>query len=133
MELSPTSIFDHYILGCVLLGRNQLEPALAEFLKDLSDGARIEGSAMAYFALGRKRDSDAALAQALESYAGRPTGIAAVYAFRRESSEAFNWLDRAYAGKDPFLNRVKSSPEFDSLHDDPRWKAFLVKMNLPYE
>jgi TolB-like protein len=133
IEMSPTSIFDHYILGCVLLARNQPESALVEFLKDLSDGARIEGSAMAYFALGRNRDSDAALAQALKHYASSPTGIAAVYAFRRESSEAFNWLDRAYAGKDPFLNRVKSSPEFDSLHDDPRWKAFLVKMNLPYE
>ena len=44
--------------------------APAEFLKDLSDGARVEGSAMAYFALGRKRDSDAALTQALKSYAG---------------------------------------------------------------
>jgi tetratricopeptide (TPR) repeat protein len=131
IEMSPTSIFDHYILGCVLLGRNQLEPALAEFLKDLSDGARIEGSAMAYFALGRKRDSDAALAQALESYAGRPTGIAAVYAFRGESSEAFNWLDRAYAAKDPFLNRITYSLEFDKLHGDPRYKAFLKKMNLP--
>jgi TolB-like protein/Flp pilus assembly protein TadD len=131
IEMSPTSIFNHYIFGCVLLARDQLKPALAEFLKDLSDGARIEGSAMAYFALGRKRDSDAALAQAVKSYASSPAGIAVVYAFRVESDEAFKWLDRAYAQKDPLLNGIKYRSEFDNLHGDPRYKALLKKMNLP--
>jgi TolB-like protein/DNA-binding winged helix-turn-helix (wHTH) protein len=131
IEISPTSIFDHYILGQVLLARNQPEAALAEMLKEKSDMARLGGSAMVYFTLGRKSDSDAAFAQMLKSYASIPSGIAAVYAYRGESDEAFKWLDRAYAEKDSLLYRIKYSPDFDKLHDDPRYKAFLKKMNLP--
>jgi hypothetical protein len=86
---------------------------------------------MAYFALKRKAESDASLAQMLKSYAYIPFGIATIYAFRGESDEAFKWLDRAYEQKDQFLYRIKFAPEFDKLHGDPRYKAFLTKMNLP--
>jgi len=131
IEISPTSIFDHYILGQVLLARRQPETALAEMQKETSEMARLGGSAIAYFALGRKADSDAALAQMLKSYANIPSGLAAVYAFRGESDQAFKWLDRAYAQKDPLLYRVTYATEFDNLHGDPRYKAFLRKLNLP--
>ena len=60
-----------------------------------------------------------------------PSSIAAVYAYRGESDEAFKWLDRAYEQKDSLLYGLKYRPEFDGLHDDPRYKAFLKKMNLP--
>lgn len=87
---------------------------------------------MAYSALGRKADSDAALAQTLKRYgADYPAGIATVYGFRGESDEAFKWLDRAYEQKDFGLSTIKYTLEFDKLHDDPRYKAFLKKMNLP--
>jgi hypothetical protein len=48
---------------------------------------------------------------------------------RGESDEAFKWLDRAYEQKDALLYRLKFSPEFDGVHGDPRYKAFLKKMN----
>jgi hypothetical protein len=86
---------------------------------------------MAYFALKRKAESDASLAQMLKRYAYIPFGIATIYAFRGESDEAFKWLDRAYEQKDQFLYRIKFAPEFDKLHGDPRYTAFLTKMNLP--
>jgi hypothetical protein len=87
---------------------------------------------MAYFALGDRANSDAALAQLLKSYAASiPAGVAAVYAFRGETDEAFKWLDRAYSQKDAVLYRLKFSPEFDRVHDDPRYKALLKKLNLP--
>ena len=131
IDISPTSIFYHYMLGQVLLARGQPQAALAEIQKETHDGARLAGSAMVYFALKRKPESDAALAQVLDSYAYIPSGVAGLYAFRGESDEAFKWLDRAYAQKDPLLSRVKYGTEFDSLHGDPRYKAFLKKMNLP--
>jgi tetratricopeptide (TPR) repeat protein len=97
LEISPTFTFAHYFLGLVLLARNEPQAALAEMLKETADSARLEGSAMAYFALGRKGDSDAALAELLKNHAGHPFGIAGVYAFRSQSDEAFKWLDLAYA------------------------------------
>jgi TolB-like protein/tetratricopeptide (TPR) repeat protein len=131
LELSSTYTFGPYTLALVLLARSQAQPALEEFLKEPSDAARLTGSAMAYFALGRKADSDGALAQSLKLKFIFASGIAAVYAFRGESDEAFKWLDRAYAEKDPLLYGIKFRTEFDKLHDDPRYKAFLKKMNLP--
>jgi DNA-binding winged helix-turn-helix (wHTH) protein/TolB-like protein/Tfp pilus assembly protein PilF len=132
VELSPTYTFAHYGIALVLLARSEPDAALAEFLKESSEPVRLVGSALAYFALGRKADSDAALAQMLKNYTPySPSGIATVYAFRGESDEAFTWLDRAYAQKDPLLYRIKFATEFDRLHSDPRYKAFLGKMNLP--
>jgi TolB-like protein/DNA-binding winged helix-turn-helix (wHTH) protein len=132
LELSPRYASGQYTLGLVLLARKQPEAALAEMRKEPFDPVRLIGSALAYFALGDKAKSDAALAQLLKSYAASiPAGVAAVYAFRGESDEAFNWLDRAYEQKDALLYRLKFSPEFDGVHGDPRYKAFLKKMNLP--
>jgi adenylate cyclase len=132
LELNPTFPFGHYSLGLVLLARGEAEAALAENSKELSEPARLVGSAMAYFRLGRKSESDAALDLLLKNYAPYvPSGIAAAYAFRGESDEALNWLERAYAQRDSLLYRIKFTTEFDKLHDDPRYKAFLKKMNLP--
>jgi TolB-like protein/DNA-binding winged helix-turn-helix (wHTH) protein/Flp pilus assembly protein TadD len=131
LEFAPTFPFGPYALGVILLVRTQPQAALTALSKEPLEAARLTGSAMAYFALGRKAESDASLAQMLKSYADIPFGIATIYAFRSESDQAFKWLDRAYERKDQFLHRIKFAPEFDKLHDDPRYKAFLKKMNLP--
>jgi TolB-like protein/DNA-binding winged helix-turn-helix (wHTH) protein/Flp pilus assembly protein TadD len=132
IELSPTYTFAHYDLALVSLARNDPEKALVEVLKEPSDASRLVGSALAYFRLGRKAESDAALEQYIKSYAAySPSGVATVYAFRGESDEAFKWLDRAYAERDTLLHGIKYRTEFNKLHDDPRYKAFLKKMNLP--
>jgi hypothetical protein len=86
---------------------------------------------MANFALGSKADSDAALAQMIKSQADRPFIIARVYGFRDEADEALKWLERAYAAKDSLLCIVKGDPAFRKMEGDPRYKAFLKKMNLP--
>jgi tetratricopeptide (TPR) repeat protein len=131
LEIAPRFIFGPYSLGGVLLARNQPEAALAAFLDEPIEVARLNGSAMAYFAMGRKADSSAALALLATKYANYPFGIAEVYAFRGESNEALKWLDRAYAQKDIFLYNLKFSPPFQNLREDPRYKVFLKKMNLP--
>ena len=58
-------------------------------------------------------------------------GIAEAYAYRGEKDEAFRWLDRAYAQKDPLLYLVKGDQLLKNLDTDPRYKAFLHKMKLP--
>ncbi len=42
-----------------------------------------------------------------------------------------HWLERAYAQKDPDLVYLKAELPEKSLAADPRFKAFLRKMNLP--
>ena len=133
LEISATSSRVHYILGIVLLVRGESQAALTEMLKEKDKGVSLAGSAMAYFAMGRKADSDAALALMLKSEADHhPFYIAKIYAFRGETGEAFKWLDRAYAQKDPTLFfHILGDPIMKSLKVDPRYKAFLRKVNLP--
>jgi adenylate cyclase len=131
LELSPKYASGSYALGLILLARGEAEAALTEMRKEPLDAARLRGSAMAYFTLKRKGDSDAALALLMKNYPNNAFGVAEVYAYRGESDEAFQWLDRAFEQKDSLLYTVKFSQPLRSLHGDPRYKAFLKKMNLP--
>lgn len=132
LAISPTFSRAHFYLGRVLLARSQPEAALPEMQKEVDDVTRLGGSAMAYFSLRQKADSDLALAQMLKDHAKHdPYYIAQVYAFRGESDEAFKWLDRAYEQKDVGLSHIKGELPFRSLEGDPRFKTFLKKMNLP--
>jgi tetratricopeptide (TPR) repeat protein len=87
---------------------------------------------LTYYALGRKKESDAALSELITKYhAVNAFEIATIYAFRNQTDEAFEWLDRAYAQRDPSLMSTKIDPLLKSLHNDPRFAAFLKKLNLP--
>jgi hypothetical protein len=88
--------------------------------------------ALTYYALGRKKESDAALRELMMKYhASNAFEIATIYAFRNQIDEAFGWLDRAYAQHDPSLMAAKVEPLLKSLHNDPRYAALLKKLNLP--
>ena len=88
--------------------------------------------ALTYYALGRKRESDAALSELITKYhASNAFEIATNYAFRNQTDEAFEWLDRAYAQRDPSMMSTKVEPLLNSLHNDPRFAALLKKLNFP--
>jgi TolB-like protein len=114
----------------VMQGRPQ--DALREIELVRYPSLRANLYAMAYYALGRKKESDAALSELVTKYhASDAYQIAEVYAFRNQSGEAFEWLDRAYAQRDSGLVGTKMDPLLKSLHNDPRYAAFLKKMRLP--
>jgi serine/threonine-protein kinase len=85
---------------------------------------------MAYHALGREKKSDAALSELIAKYQ-EPGFVADVYACRNQPDQAFEWLDRAYAQRDSSLMYAKVDPLLKNLHSDPRFAAFLKKLNLP--
>jgi TolB-like protein/tetratricopeptide (TPR) repeat protein len=132
LQIAPKWGSGQYFLGEALMLQGHHELALAEFRKETSDDGHLEGSAMAYFAAGRKSESDAALAEAIRhNGTSWPSEIARVYAFRGEKDRAFEWLDRAFELRDEDLYVIKGDPLFKNLEGDPRYKAFLRKMNLP--
>jgi hypothetical protein len=57
--------------------------------------------------------------------------VAMNYAYRNDRDLALQWLDRAYQQKDPSLVEIVGEPLFKNLATDPRFIAFLRKMNLP--
>jgi adenylate cyclase len=67
----------------------------------------------------------------VRDHANRAFEISGIYAFRRQSDEAFKWLDLAYTQKDPYLYSIKGEPTLKNLEQDPRFKVFLKRVNLP--
>jgi tetratricopeptide (TPR) repeat protein len=132
LEIRPTFAYGHYNLGFILLERGDHDGALREMQQETMNDGKQQGLALVYYALGRKADADAALATLIKEEAnGNALDIAQVYAFRGQSDEAMQWLERAYAQKEPYLYQIKDSPLMKGLEADPRYKAFLRKMNLP--
>jgi hypothetical protein len=82
--------------------------------------------------MGRRADSDEALAELMRRYADdAPYQIATVHAFRGDLDESFRWLDRAYVARDATLANIKADPLLKRLVPDPRYKALLAKLRLP--
>jgi TolB-like protein/lipoprotein NlpI len=132
LDIRPMYAYGHYNLGLIYLMRSDGDGALREMQQETIDDGKQQGLALAYYALGRKADAEAALAVLIKQQAdGNALDTAEVYAFRGESDEAMHWLERAYAQKDPWLFQIKFSWFMKNVETDPRYKAFLRKMNLP--
>jgi TolB-like protein/TPR repeat protein len=132
LELNPDVVAAHVVLSQIYVMQGRPQDALPEIELVHYDSYRTFLYPIAYHALGRKKESDAALRELVTKYhASMAYQIAQVYAFRSESDEAFEWLDRAYAQRDSGLVGTNVDPLLKSLHNDPRFTAFLKKLNLP--
>jgi TolB-like protein/Flp pilus assembly protein TadD len=129
LSLSPNNGGAHCQLGVALLLKGDAKGALAEIEQETSEIYKMIGLPMAYHALGRKADSDAALAALIAKYEkDGPSNIASVYAYRGEADHAFEWLDKAVDYGDGGLGEIVTDNLFDKIHADPRWLAFLRKI-----
>jgi TolB-like protein len=129
LKLTPESIGIHYDVGLVMLLKGDAKAALAEMRQETDEAWRLTGLALAYHALGQESASDAALAELIETHERSwSEAIARVYAFRGETDDAFEWLDKAVANKDTGVWNIANQPLFRRLHNDPRWLPFLRKV-----
>jgi tetratricopeptide (TPR) repeat protein len=132
IELNPDLWNGHIFLSRVYLTQGRPQDALPEIERVRYEPLRAYLYAIAYYALGRKKESDNALSELVTKYhVSDAYQIAEVYAFRNQSNEAFEWLDRAYAQRDSSLIETKVDPLLKNLHNNPRYAAFLKKLNLP--
>jgi TolB-like protein/DNA-binding winged helix-turn-helix (wHTH) protein len=132
LELSPDVWLGWNKLAQIHLMQGRPQDALREVDRVQWAALRIRMQAMAYHALGREKESDAALRELIEKlHSSAAFSIASVYAFRNQHNEAFQWLDRAYAQHDTGLITTKVEPLLNNLHGDPRYTALLKKLNFP--
>ena len=132
LELNPEQPETHAALGQVYLVQGRPEEALAKMEQEKEPIWRLQGLVLAYHALGRKEASDTVLAKYIAEFQSQAAfQIAEAYAFRGERDQAFAWLDRAYRQRDGGLVSMKGDPLLKNLEPDPRYAAFLQKMQLP--
>ena len=83
----------------------ELDPAFvpaADKAPEPDESMKLTVLAMCYHALHRDKESDASLEPLTTRYAGTAAFyIAGVYAYRGQADAALQWLDRAYAQRDP--------------------------------
>ena len=129
----------HIYLSQIYIMQGRPQDALPEIELIRYDLWRAVQHAVVYYALGRQKEADAALSELIARCPARyharsncsACAVAQVYAFRKQSDEAFQWLDRAYAEHDDGLIMTKVDPLLKNLHNDPRYTALLKKLNLP--
>jgi TolB-like protein/DNA-binding winged helix-turn-helix (wHTH) protein/Tfp pilus assembly protein PilF len=132
LELKPDVWPGPIQLSQIYVLQGRPKDALPEIERVRSEPSRAFLYAIAYHALGREKESEVALRELIEKYhTSMACQIAQVYGFRNQSEEAFGWLDRAYAQRDAGLIGTKVEPLLKSLHNDPRFAAFLKRLNLP--
>jgi tetratricopeptide (TPR) repeat protein len=132
VELNPDLWNGHIFLSEIYILQGRPQDALPEIERVRLDSTRVSLYAIAYHALGRKNESDAALNELISKYhKGSEYVIAGVYAFREESDKAFEWLDRAYVQRNSGLILTRVDPLLKNLRHDPRYAALLKKLNLP--
>jgi TolB-like protein/DNA-binding winged helix-turn-helix (wHTH) protein/lipoprotein NlpI len=132
LEINPDLPPNHEGLGLIYLAQGRAQDALAEIEREQMGMWRLQGQAVAYYALGRKKESGSALSELIAKYQSQSAFlIAEVYSFRKEPDQAFEWLDRAYVQHDSGVPETKASTLLQNLRGDPRYIAFLKKIRLP--
>jgi TolB-like protein/Tfp pilus assembly protein PilF len=131
LKIAPDYFNGRSFLGKTLLAEGKPDGGLA-MLQLANDNARQVFLPIVLQAAGRQAESDEALTSLIAKFADTQAYyVAMTYAYRGDRNLAFRWLDRAYEQKDQGFIAFVGEPLFRNVKSDPRYKAFLKKMNLP--
>ncbi len=59
-----------------------------------------------------------------------PTCFAVYYAALGHKEKVFEYMQAAFADRDPYLTRISAEPYFDPFRSDPRYRELMSRMNL---
>ena len=134
LTLSPDFIGANYQIGMALLLKDEPLAALATLEKETGQLWQLIGLTVVYHALGDTIAADATQRVLVDEYAEVAAfNIAYVMAFRGESDQAFEWLDRADELNDPGLTELVIHPFLTGIRSDQRWRPFLTKLDMAPE
>jgi eukaryotic-like serine/threonine-protein kinase len=138
LELDPNSGLAHWALGNAYTDKRMYEQAIAEYRKSipLSGDSPDEPASLAYaYALSGRRDEAVKLLNELKQRSSRsyisPTIFALINIGLGQKDQAFEWLYRAYDGRDFMLTLLQVEPAFEPLRSDPRFAELVRKVGLP--
>ena len=117
-------------LSLVYLEQGSLEKSLEFALAEPVRFFNLTSAAIVHNALGNQSEALAAQQTLLDEYGDLAAfQQAVIFAFWGNYEKSLEFLERAYAQRDPGMEMVSTSI-FDPLKDDPRYRAILNKMDL---
>lgn len=130
--------YAHWSLGRSYIYKEMYKKALTEFQKanDLYKGwqPQVESSiGITYARMGRIKKAqqvlDKLVEQSKQEYV-RPRLFVDFYFALKENEKGFEWLERAYDERDPWLVFLKVEPLYDPIRSDPQFTDMLKKIGL---
>ena len=122
----------HAVLAYIATLRGDLEAALREAELEPAGPARSYLIVLARFGRGNRAESDAALQKLIEEVADIfPGNVADAYASVGEADKMFEWLERAYALRQPtMVMSLGGHPFYTRYQSDPRMVALCQKIGM---
>jgi tetratricopeptide (TPR) repeat protein len=137
VELDPTFITPHNDLGNTYSMKGMYYEAVEEYLKAKAIGGEkpeaIAALRQAYAASGIKGYWQKELEMANERLKQGGVGsyrMARIYAALDDKDRAFEWLEKAFEGRNSLMVFIKVVPTFDDLHSDPRFASLMGRIGL---
>jgi serine/threonine-protein kinase len=132
IELQPTMEAAQAMLATVYIQQHHLAAAMAAAEAEPQPEARRWALASTYFAQGDAARGQQQLDEMIRRDSSFPTFMAMVYAMRGDADNAFVWLDRAVAARDPGVASLYELPWLvPALRKDPRMAALCHKLGIP--
>jgi TolB-like protein/Tfp pilus assembly protein PilF len=130
-EKDPSRPVLYWQRGILYFKQGNYQSALDAFSKERFGFLKFTGQAISHHHLQQKDEAVTAL-QTLISTTGESSSyqIAVVYAQWGDADNAMSWLERGYNIRDPGLQYINRAFLFDPISEDPRFQAFLQRMNF---
>ena len=131
LDLDPQHPIARYQLALIYLMKNRLREALTEIEKNPVRVWSRHALLLVHQRQGRIEEAKVELDKYIqESRQVAAYQIAETYAQWKQPDAAFEWLERAHRQRDGGLAYVKYDPLLKPIRTDPRYRAFLKRMNL---
>jgi eukaryotic-like serine/threonine-protein kinase len=137
VDLYPDYWLVHLAMGLALSHKGPLQESIASLEKtvQLSPSFTL---ATGFLAASYARSGDRGHAEKLmKSISERsakqyvsPACFAIYHAALGQTEKTFEFLQAAFADRDPYLTRMAAEPYFDSVHSDPRYLDLRKRLNL---
>ena len=138
LELDPNFIVAHFFLALLYAQKAMNDEATAEAQKARAlsggdDSLMLAHLGAIYSFSGRSDEAKKVLDELQQLSKHRyvsPFYTALIYKGLRQKDQALKWLEKAYEGRDHWLETLKVHPWLDSLRADPRFIELVRKMGL---
>ncbi len=137
VDLEPQHVLATFFLGLAHLESGRYEEALALVARsaELTGNAPffVQGIGYVHATAGRRDLAEGILAKIKENMAkayASPVYMALIHFRLGEADRGFEWLDKAFADGDHWLEFIKVFPGFDTARTDPRYAALVEKLGL---
>lgn len=138
IEMDPNFVLSYICTAQSYEQKKMYDEAIADVKTAMTlagdDPAITMELAFAYALSGRKKEAQELL-NALKERSARqyldPSLIALVHGALADKDKAFEWLEKAYDARSPWMTWLKVEPKFDSLRSDARFADLMRRVGLP--